>query len=274
MNTKKGRLPQVPVSPLPASDGPAGAGDFDPASALLNSGIATSKMLVAAGQEIFTQGEPADAVFLIQRGRVKLTVVSVEGKEATLGLLGAGDFLGEYCIEEKQHVWMNTAVAVTDCALLKTGRNDMAAMMRREPRFLDFFLSFLLARSARMQEALLDQLLNSSEKRLARTLLLLADFQGSEEVKVVAPRINHETLAAMVGTTRARITSFMNRFRKLGYIGYSPDNRQILQVHRSLINVLADPEFCGECSRLSRQKNDCVRCCTSVPWGMGRMDNL
>ena len=274
MNTKKRGFPQIPASPLPVSNGPAGATDFDPASALLNSGIPASKMLIPAGQEIFTQGEPADAVFLIQRGRVKLTVVSVEGKEATLGLLGAGDLLGEYCMEEKHHAWMNTAVALTDCAVLKTGCNDMAAIIRREPRFLNFFLSFLLARNVRMQEALLDQLLNSSEKRLARTLLLLADFHGPEEFKIVAPRINHETLAAMVGTTRARITVFMNRFRKQGHIGYSPDNRQLLRVHRSLMNVLADPEFCGECSRLSREKNDCIRCCTSVPWGMGRTDNL
>jgi len=247
---------------------------FDPARVLADSGIAVTSLQLSAGEAIYAQGEPADAVFLIQSGLVKLTVVSAEGKEATLGLLSTGEFLGEHCMAEEQHVWMNTALAVTECAVLKAGRNDMAAIIRREPRFLNFFLSFLLARNVRMQQALLDQFFNSSEKRLARTLLLLANFQGPEEVQTVEHRISHETLAAMVGTTRARVSVFMNRFRKQGHIDYSPENRAVLRVHRSLINVLADPEFCAQCSQLHPQKLDCIRCCTSVPWGMGREDNI
>lgn len=262
---KKHRKPPRTHSSQPA---------FDPAGALAGSGIATTTLQLAGGDAIFTQGEPANAVFLIQSGLVKLTVVSAEGKEATLGLLSTGEFLGEHCLAEEQHVWMNTAVAVTQCSVLKIGRNDMVAIIRREPRFLNFFLSFLLARNVRMQQALLDQFFNSSEKRLARTLLLLANFQGPEESQTLAHRVSHETLAAMVGTTRARVSVFMNRFRKQGFVDYSPENRQVLRVHRSLINVLADPDFCAQCSQPGPDKLECIRCCTAVPWGMGRMDNI
>jgi len=274
MSIEKGKSRPNLNSSLPSSAEPASQKGFDPASALANSGIATSSLAFSAKDVIFWQGSPADSVFLIHEGRVKLTVVSAEGKEATLAFLGADEFLGEHSMAEQQHVWMNTATAATDCVLLKIGRNDMAAMLRREPRFANFFLSFLLARNLRMQEAVVDQVFNSSEKRLARTLLLLANFRGPEEVQTVVPKINHETLAAMVGTTRARVSFFMNRFRKQGFIDYRPDNRGVLKVHRSLVNALADAEVCAQCSQRDPQRSDCIRCCTSVPLGMGREDNL
>ena len=179
----------------------------------------------------FSQGEPADAVFYIQKGRVKLTVVSKNGKEATIALLGPGEFIGEECIASAHPTRMATAGALMECTLLRIDRKEMLRVLRREHAFSDLFVSFLLVRNTRFEADLIDQLFNSSEKRLARVLLLLA---GKPET--VIPNISQETLAGMVGTPRSRVSFFMNRFRKLGLIDYRAGD--VLQVHHSLLNII------------------------------------
>jgi CRP-like cAMP-binding protein len=183
---------------------------------------------------IFSQGEPGDAVFYIQKGKVKLTVVSERGKEATVALLGAEDFIGEDCVAAIQGLRMATASAITDCTLLRIERKQMLRVLHQQHAFSDVFVSYLLARNARIQEDLVDQLFNSSEKRLARTLLLLANFGKNGKPETVIPKIGQEVLAEMIGTTRSRVNFFMNRFRRLGFIHYNGG----LQVHSSLLNVI------------------------------------
>ncbi|HET7207859.1 MAG TPA: Crp/Fnr family transcriptional regulator [Terriglobales bacterium] len=186
-------------------------------------------------QGIFTQGETADAVFYIQKGKVRLTVVSKTGKEATIGILSEGNFFGEGSLAG-QALRMGSAVAMTDCQLLRIEKKAMMDVLHRERALSDMFVEYLLARNIRYEEDLVDQLFNSSEKRLARLLLMLAHFGKDGVPEPVVPKISQETLAEMVGTTRSRVSFFMNRFRKLGLIQYSAEGG--LQVHSSLLNVI------------------------------------
>lgn len=206
--------------------------DFDPHSFLATIGAGRKVVAFAKRQNVFTQGETADAVFYLQTGKVKLTVLSKTGKEATIGVLGESAFFGEACLAG-QVLRMMTATAMTDCAIL---RIDKKAMMQalQEHEFSDLFVAYLLARSIRYEEDLVDQLFNSSEKRLARVLLLLARFGKEGAPETVIPKVSQEMLAEMIGTTRSRVSFFMNRFRKLGFIDYNGR----LQVHSSMLNVV------------------------------------
>jgi CRP/FNR family transcriptional regulator, cyclic AMP receptor protein len=186
-------------------------------------------------QTIFAQGDPSDAVFYIQKGRIKLTVVSKTGKEATIGILNEGDFFGEGCLTG-QPFRLSSATAMTDCSVMKIIKKSMMEVLHREHAFSDMFVAYLLARNIRYEEDLVDQLFNSSEKRLARILLLLAHFGKEGTPHNVIPKISQETLAEMIGTTRSRVSFFMNRFRKLGFIEY--DGGSSLQVHSSLLNIV------------------------------------
>jgi CRP/FNR family transcriptional regulator, cyclic AMP receptor protein len=183
---------------------------------------------------IFKQGETADAVFYIQEGKVTLSVVSKNGKEATLGVLNKGDFFGEGSLAGQQ-LRMGSANAMTDCEVLRIDSKAMMLALHREHAFSELFIAYLLARNIRYEEDLVDQLFNSSEKRLARLLLLLAHFGKESAPASVIPKMSQETLAEMVGTTRSRVSFFMNRFREMGFINYDGDG---MQVHSSLLNVV------------------------------------
>jgi CRP/FNR family cyclic AMP-dependent transcriptional regulator len=183
---------------------------------------------------IFAQGEPSDAVFYIQEGRAKLTVLSTRGKEATIALLAAEDFIGESCMTSDQPLRMASATAITDCSVLRIEKEAMLKVLHVEHSFSDLFVAYLISRNNQIQADLVDQLFNSAEKRLARTLLLLARFGKEGRSENVIPQISQETLAEMVGTTRARVNFFMNRFRKLGFIHYNGG----LQIHSSLLDVV------------------------------------
>ena len=186
-------------------------------------------------QLIFSQGDSSDAVFYIQKGKIKLTVVSTSGKEATIGILNDGDFFGEGCLTG-QPLRLCSATAMTDCAVMRIEKKHMMEVLHREHAFSDMFVAYLLTRNIRYEEDLVDQLFNSSEKRLARILLLLAHFGKEGEHQIAIPTISQETLAEMVGTTRSRVSFFMNRFRKLGLIDYHAGDA--LQVHSSLLNIV------------------------------------
>ncbi len=184
-------------------------------------------------QAIFSQGDPADAVFYVQNGRVKLTVVSKQGKEAIVALLGADEFFGEGCLAG-QSLRMSTATATEDTTVLRLRKKAMVRLLHTDPRFSELFTTYLLSRNIRIEEDLVDQLFNSSEKRLARVLLLLAHFGKEGKREPVIPKISQETLAGMIGTTRSRVSHFMNKFRKLGLINYNGG----LLVHSSLLNIV------------------------------------
>ena len=184
-------------------------------------------------QTIFAQGDPSDAVFYIQKGKVKVTVVSEGGKEATIGILSEGEFFGEGCLTG-QLLRLGSVTAMTDCSVMRIDKKTMMAVLHREHAFSDMFVAYLLTRNIRYEADLVDQLFNSSEKRLARVLLLLAHFGKDGKPEVAIPKISQETLAEMVGTTRSRVSFFMNRFRKLGFIRYNGE----LEVHSSLLNVV------------------------------------
>jgi CRP/FNR family cyclic AMP-dependent transcriptional regulator len=207
--------------------------DFNPDSFLATIGDGRKMMAVPKRQTIFTQGDAADAVFYIRAGRVRLTVVSKAGKEATLGILNEQNFFGEGALAG-QLVRMESAAAMADCVLLRIEKGAMMQALHREHSFSDMFVGYLLARNIRYEEDLVDHLFNSSEKRLARILLLLAHFGKEGVPEPVIPKVSQETLAQMIGTTRARVSFFMNRFRKLGFIHYNGG----LQVHSSLLNVV------------------------------------
>ncbi|MGA2456164.1 MAG: Crp/Fnr family transcriptional regulator [Terriglobales bacterium] len=206
---------------------------FDPHAFLATIGEGRESVLFAKKQTIFAQGDTADAVFYVQTGKIKLTVVSKTGKEATIGILGNGDFFGEGGLAG-QLLRMSSATAMTDCAILRIEKKAMMEALHREHEFSDLFVAYLLARNIRYEEDLVDQLFNSSEKRLARILLLLAHFGKEGTPEAVVPKISQETLAEMIGTTRSRVSFFMNRFRKLGFIHYNGG----LQVHSSLLHVV------------------------------------
>ncbi len=207
---------------------------FDAASFLANAGLGRKIVQMLPKQHFFSQGDPADSIFYLQEGRAKVMVVSPAGKEATITLVSAGDFVGEESLAALPGPRLATAVAVTACTALKIQREAMIRVMHEEHDFSDLFWKFLLARSMRIQADLVDQLFNSSEKRLARILLLMAEFGRPGEPEPLIPKISQEALAEMVGTTRSRVSFFMNRFRKLGFIDY---NRRI-RVHRSLLNIV------------------------------------
>jgi CRP/FNR family cyclic AMP-dependent transcriptional regulator len=208
--------------------------DFDPHVFLATMGEGRKFVLFTKKQRIFAQGDAADAVFYIQAGKVRLTVVSKTGKEATIGILGEGDFFGEGALTG-QPLRMGSVTAMTDCELLQIDKKAMMLALRREHTFSDLFLSYLLARNIRYEEDLVDQLFNSSEKRLARVLLLLAHFGKEGGPETAIPKLSQETLAEMVGTTRSRVSFFMNRFRESGFIDY---DGSALQLHSSLLNVV------------------------------------
>ncbi len=187
-------------------------------------------------QAIFRQGDPADAVFYVQKGRVKLTVVSKQGKEAIVALLGADEFFGEGCLAG-QPLRVSTATADEDTTILRLRKKAMVRLLHTDPTFSELFTAHLLSRNIRFEEDLVDQLFNSSEKRLARILLLLAHFGKEGKLEPVIPKISQETLSGMIGTTRSRVSHFMNKFRQLGFIDYSGYNGAML-VHSSLLNIV------------------------------------
>ena len=184
-------------------------------------------------ESIFVQGDTANAIFYIKKGKIKLTVLSDEGKEAVVAILKEGDFFGEGCLAGQQ-VRMATAVAFSECSLMKLEKATVIRLLHEEPSFSELFMAHLLSRNVKIEEDLVDQLFNSSEKRLARVLLLLANFGKEGTPQTVVPKISQETLASIVGTTRGRVNFFMNRFRKLGFIDYNGG----LEVHSSLLNVV------------------------------------
>ena len=207
---------------------------FDPAAFLANAGLGRRIVQIKPKQVFFSQGNTADSIFYLQKGRAKLTVVSKNGKEATITLLSTGDFVGEESLTGVVGLRLATATAITACTALKIEREEMIRVMHEEAQFSDLFMKFLLARSMRTQADLIDQLFNSSEKRLARVLLLMAEFGKPGEPETLIPTITQETLADMIGTTRSRVSFFMNRFRKLGFIEYNGR----IRVHKSLLNVI------------------------------------
>jgi CRP-like cAMP-binding protein len=214
---------------------------FDAAAFLASAGLGRRIVQIAPRQPFFSQGDPADSVFYLQKGRAKLTMVSQAGKEATITLITPGEFVGEGALASVAGIRLSTATAITACTALKIGREEMIRVMHEEHAFSDMFLKFLLERSMRIQADLVDQLFNSSEKRLARILLLMAEFGKPGEPAQFLPKISQETLAEMIGTTRSRVSFFMNRFRKLGFIEYNGR----IQVHKSLLNVVLHDHLPG-----------------------------
>jgi CRP/FNR family transcriptional regulator, cyclic AMP receptor protein len=207
---------------------------FDSAAFLASAGLGRRIVELKPRQTFFCQGDAADSVFYLQKGRARLTVVSENGKEATITLLSATDFVGEESLAAIVGLHLATATAVNSCTALKIGRDEMIRVMHDEPAFADVFLKFLLIRSMRTQADLVDQLFNSSEKRLARILLLMAEFGKPGGPETFIPLITQQSLADMIGTTRSRVSFFMNRFRKLGFISYNGR----IQVHKSMLNVV------------------------------------
>jgi CRP-like cAMP-binding protein len=210
---------------------------FDPKKFLATIGEGRKIVTLGKGQSVYAQGDQADAVFYVQKGKVRLTVVSKAGKEATIAILNEKSFFGEGALAG-QILRVGSAAAMTDCELLRVDKKAMMTALHREHTFSDLFVAYLLARNIRYEEDLVDQLFNSSEKRLARILLLLAHFGKEGIPEAVVPKISQETLAEMIGTTRSRVSFFMNRFRKLGFIQYSGGLDGGLQVHSSLLNVV------------------------------------
>jgi CRP-like cAMP-binding protein len=212
---------------------------FDVAAFLASAGLGRRVMQLAPKEAFFSQGDPADSVFYLQKGRAKLTVVSPAGKEATIALLSEGDFVGEKTLAATPGLRLATATAITACTTLRISREEMIRVMHKEHGFSDLFLKYMLERSMRIQADLVDQLFNSSEKRLARILLLMAEFGQQGEPEQYIPKISQETLAEMIGTTRSRVSFFMNRFRKLGLIEYNGR----IKVHKSLLKVFLLDRF-------------------------------
>jgi len=208
--------------------------DFNPHAFLSTIGKGRNMVSFQKKDKIFTQGDSRDGLFFVQTGKVQLSVLSEDGREATLGILGEGDFFGEGGLAGQLRR-MSSATALTDCVVLHVERKAMMHAMSLEPKLSATFVKYLLKRNIRYQDDLVDQLFNSSEKRLARVLLLMAQF-GKEGISETVPRLNQQTLAEMVGTTRSRVSFFMNRFRKLGFINY--DVGDTLHIHNSLLNVL------------------------------------
>ena len=213
--------------------------EFDLAGFLSHGGLGRRIVELNAKEHFFTQGDPADSVFYLQHGRAKTTVVSETGKEATITLLAPGDFAGEGALSSEPAQRLSTLTALNSCTALKIMRDEMIRVMHEEQLFSDMFMKFLVERGVRAQADLVDQLFNSSEKRLARTLLLMADFDKPGQPETFIPPVTQQTLADMVGTTRSRVSFFMNRFRALGFIEYNDR----IQVHKSLLSAVLLDEF-------------------------------
>jgi CRP/FNR family cyclic AMP-dependent transcriptional regulator len=210
-----------------------GKASFDPKTFLAKVGEGKTIFEYRKDEIVFSQGDPADAVFYIQKGKLKLTVISEQGKEAVIAVLGPGDFFGEGCLNGHP-LRLATVTAMDECVITRLAKAAMIAAIHDEPDFSELFMSYLLARNSRIEEDLIDQLFNSSEKRLARVLLLLANFGKEGKPEPIVGKLTQETLAEMVGTTRSRVSFFMNKFRKLGFIDYNGK----LEVHNSLLNVV------------------------------------
>jgi CRP-like cAMP-binding protein len=206
---------------------------FDPEAFLTRIESGKTTRQYRSKQSVFSQGDAADAVFFLESGKVKLTVVSARGKEAVIGVLERGSFFGEGCLAG-QPLRMSTASAIAASSIVRVGKSTMVRMLHQEPEFAEVFIAYLLSRNVRIEEDLVDQLFNSAEKRLARILLLLAHFGKESRPESVIPEVSQETLASMVGTTRSRVSHFMNRFRKMGFIHYNGG----LQVHSALLTVV------------------------------------
>ncbi len=207
---------------------------FDLAAFLASAGLGRKIIQLAPKEAFFSQGDPADSVFYLQKGRAKVTVLSASGKEATITLVSSCQFVGEEALAAMAGLRLSTATAITACTALKIGRDEMVRVMHEEHSFSEMFMNFMLEHSMRAQADLVDQLFNSSEKRLARILLLMAEYGKPGEPEQYIPNISQETLAQMIGTTRSRVSLFMNRFRKLGFIEYNGR----IRVHKSLLNVI------------------------------------
>ena len=216
---------------------PKAVPSFDPKSFLAVVGEGRSIGGYRKDQIIFSQGDPADAVFYIQSGKLKVSVVSEQGKEAVVAMLGTNDFFGEGCLAG-QALRMATVAAMMDSVIVRLEKAVIVSLIRQEPAFSEMFIAHLLSRAVRIEADLVDQLFNSSEKRLARLLLLLANFGKEEKPEPILAKISQETLADMIGTTRSRVSSFMNKFRKLGFIDYNGS----IEVHSSLLNVILHDE--------------------------------
>jgi CRP/FNR family transcriptional regulator, cyclic AMP receptor protein len=210
---------------------------FDPKDFLARIGEGRSIGKYRKGQIVFSQGDPADAVFYIQKGKAKLTVVSEQGKEAVIAILGVGEFFGEGCLAG-QAQRIATVTAMTDAVIARLEKPAIVQVIHQEPAFSEMFIAHLLGRTIRVEADLVDQLFNSSEKRLARMLLLLANFGKEAKPEPIIAKISQETLAEMIGTTRSRVSFFMNKFRKLGFIAYNGGIEQGIEVHSSLLNVI------------------------------------
>lgn len=206
---------------------------FSPSSYLIAAGVNRQTVHIKPTHLLFSQGDVANSVFFLEAGRAKLVVVSERGKEATVSLLGPGDFVGEESLVGATGLRSSTAIAITQCTALKLDRKDMGRLLHEKHEFSDHFLNFVLLRAMRRQEDLVDQLFNNSEKRLARILLLMAEFGQPEESETMIPPITQEALADLIGTTRSRVSHFMNRFRRLGYIQYNGR----IHVHKSLLSI-------------------------------------
>jgi len=206
---------------------------FDITLFLNTAGKGRSVLQYPKNRKVFSQGDPADSVFYIQKGKVKVCVVSEQGKEAVVALHGNGDFFGEGCLNG-HHLRLATVVTMTECVIMRIEKSAMVRALHNKPKFSEMFMSYLLSRNSRVEEDLVDQLFNSSEKRLARVLLLMANFGKEGKPEPVLPKLSQETLAEMVGATRPRVSFFMNKFRKLGFINYNGR----LEVHNSLLNVV------------------------------------
>ena len=231
-NSRKGPTSKRGDSSAPNTP-PANHAPFDPSTFLAKVGEGRSLVDYRKNRVVFAQGDPADAVFYLRKGKIKLTVVSNQGKEAVVAILGEGEFFGEGCLVA-QPLRMATATTLTPCTILRLDKSAMVRVLQTEPTFAERFIAHLLARNIRIEEDLVDQLFNSAEKRLARVLLLLANFGKEGKPEAVIPKISQETLAEMIGTTRSRVSFFMNRFRKLGFIDYNDG----LEVHSSLLNII------------------------------------
>jgi CRP-like cAMP-binding protein len=213
--------------------GKLGRKSFDPQTFLEKVGEGKTISKFQKDQIIFSQGDSADVVFYIQKGRVKVVVISDQGKEAVVGILESGQFFGEGCLNGHD-LRVSTTTAMQECLITAIGKSTMIAVLHDEPTFSELFVAYLLKRNSRIEEDLIDQLFNSSEKRLARLLLLLANFGKEGNPTPINPNISQETLAEMIGTTRSRVSHFMNKFRKLGFISYNGK----IEVHRSLLNAV------------------------------------
>jgi CRP/FNR family cyclic AMP-dependent transcriptional regulator len=228
-----GKSAKPPRLQMPKPQPRNGATVFDPETFLARAGLGKQVLNLKKNETAYAQGDTADAIFYVQKGQLRVTVTSANGKEATIALVGVKEFLGEDCMVLAHTLRLATATAMTDCALLKISKAEMVRVLREEHALSDVFVSFLLTRNARVQADLVDQLFNSSEKRLARILLLLAQFGKESKPETVVPKISQEILAEMIGTTRSRVSFFMNRFRKLGFIEYNGE----IRIHNSLLNI-------------------------------------